>query len=409
MDRPTNPLVITTVLSFARPLEFARLEALLRERLLGYPRFVQRVDEGLLGAHWEPDPYFDLRDHLHRLALPAPGGDAALAALISDLVSTPLDHHKPLWQMHFVEGYGGGTALVVRLHHAIADGVALVALMIALTDEGSGVAPQLVGAPPAPPAGSPLEIARRLGVEATALGRMLLLPADPVTALRGELGTRKSVAWSRPIPLTELKAIAAATPAKVNDVLTAAVASALRGYLQARGEVRDDLAVRALVAVNLQGYREGDLGNHFGLVFLPLPLGPSAPLARVREMKARMDEVKASPDAVVALGVLAAMGVASSEIEHIGVNLFTAKASLLITNVPGPPVPIHIAGEELSSVMVWAPVSGAIALGVSVLSYGGSVRVGVSGDARVVPDPARIVALVEEEIARQGAALGRAG
>lgn len=409
MDRATNPLTITVVWFFDEPLDFHRVEALVRDRLLAYPRFLQRIDDGLLGAHWEPDPYFDLRDHLHHRALPAPGDRAALEEMIGDLMSTPLDRTKPLWQLHFIEGYQGGTALVTRLHHCIADGVALVALMIALTDEGEGVPPPVVGAPPKAPSTGPIDTAKRLATEAAALGRMLMLPSDPQTALRGELGTRKVVSWSRPLPLDAIKAVARAAPGKVNDVLGAAVAGALRGYLAARGETRDDLVVRALVPVNLQGHREGDFGNHFGLVFCPLPLGEAAPLTRVREAKRRMDEAKQSPDAVVALGVLAAMGVASTEIEHIGVDIFTAKASLLMTNVPGPPVRIHIAGKELSGVVVWAPVSGAMSLGVSLLSYGGVVRLGVSSDARVVPDPHRIVEAFEQEIVAQQEALGISG
>lgn len=401
MDRAENPLTITVALIFDEPLDFTRFTALARDRLLTYPRFVQRIDDGVLGAHWEPDPYFDLRDHLHHRALPAPGGRAALEELISDLLSTPLDRTKPLWQMHFVEGYEGGTAVVVRLHHCIADGVALVALMIALTDEGEGIEPPVVGTPSAPPTTGPIDAARRLATEAAALGKMLLLPSDPHTALRGDLGTRKAVAWSDPIPLGTLKTIARAAGAKINDVLSAGMAGALRSYLVSRGETRDDITIRALVPVNLQGYREGDFGNHFGLVFCGFPLHPAPPLERVRGMKCNMDEAKASPDAVVALGVLAAMGVASSEIEHIGVNIFTAKASLLMTNVPGPPVRIHIAGCELSSVIVWAPVSGAIALGCSLISYGGFVRLGVSADVRVVPDPHVIVRAFEREIMAQ--------
>jgi hypothetical protein len=403
MDRPTNPLTITTALTFAEPLEFARVEALVRERLLRYPRFVQRVVEGRFGAHWEPDPYFDLRDHLHRTALPAPGDRAALAELVSDLMSTPLDRKKPLWQLHVVEGFEGGAALVARIHHCVADGVALVGVMIALTDEGEG-APAIVGTPPAPPASSAGELARRLGSEALTLGRLLLLPSDPDTPLRGALGTRKLAAWSDPIPLETLKQIARSAPGKVNDVLMAAVSASLRRYLHGRDGLREGLGVRALVPVYLQGKSGGgDLGNHFGLVFVDLPLDPHGALDRVRETKRRMDAIKAQPDAAVALGVLAAMGVATAEIEHIGVDLFSKKASLMVTNVPGPPARIHLAGKALESAIVWAPVSGSIGLGVSMLSYGGAVRLGVATDARVIPDPEAIVAGFEAEIAAQRA------
>ncbi|HEX8950717.1 MAG TPA: wax ester/triacylglycerol synthase domain-containing protein, partial [Polyangia bacterium] len=146
MDSPTNRMMITSVLTFDEPIDFGALARLLEERLLPHERFRQRVVDGARGPSWELDPEFDLRSHLHHVALPEPGDRATLAELVSDLMSSPLDRTRPLWQAHLVDGIeGGGAALVVRLSHCIGDGIALVRLLLSLTDDARGAAPQHVG------------------------------------------------------------------------------------------------------------------------------------------------------------------------------------------------------------------------------------------------------------------------
>ncbi len=399
MDTPTNLMQITSLLVFDEPLEPAALEKLVEERLLPHERFRQRIVEHRLGVpEWEIDPHFDLHRHLHRVALPRPGDHQALADLLGDLMSTPLDHARPLWQVHLVEDYGSGCALIARLHHCIGDGVALIGVMLGLTEEGQGVSLQEVGLMPSKPA-RVVDAAKQTAQQAITLGRLLLLPADSRSLLKGELGVQKRAAWSGPVPVITVKSIASALGAKINDILVASVTGALRTYLEARGGYRDELAIRAMVPVFLKNVGgDHELGNHFGLVFLDLPLRAVDPLERVRLVKLRMDVIKSAPDAVVALGVLDAMGVASAEIERIGVDLFTRKASVMITNVPGPPGELHLADRALRNIMVWAPVSGHIGLGVSLLSYNGEVRMGVAADTRRVPDPEVLVAAFEREI-----------
>ncbi len=399
MDSEHNPMVITTVLVLDGAVPHARVEALLRERLLVHPRFRQRVASSAVPfapSHWEIDPCFDLATHLHHVALPAPADEAALRDLVSDLASMPLDRARPLWQIHHVEGLAQGSVLVARIHHAVGDGVALVELLLTLTDEGASGDPEVVGVVPRRARG-PFDLARQVGAQAIALGRMLLLPADPPSGLKGTLGVRKRVAWSRPVDLARLKAAASVRSAKLNDVLMAAVAGALRSYLGARGTLPE--AMRALVPVYVRGHEStGDLGNHFGLVFVPLPIAESSVEGRVVAAKAAMDDLKRSPDALVALGVLAAMGVASEEIERIGIDVFTRKASLLVTNVPGPSGELHLAGRRLAALLVWAPVSGDVGFCASLLSYAGTLRLGVSADGGLVPDPEAVVAAFEAEV-----------
>jgi WS/DGAT/MGAT family acyltransferase len=139
MDRPTNLMVVNSVLWFEEPLDLERARRVVRERLVErFPRFRQRVVEpsGVLGVpSWEDDPTFDLDRHLHHIALPAPGDRVALQELVGDLISAPLDRSKPLWDTYVVDGFGSGMALVTRMHHSIADGIALTRVLLSMTDE----------------------------------------------------------------------------------------------------------------------------------------------------------------------------------------------------------------------------------------------------------------------------------
>jgi diacylglycerol O-acyltransferase / wax synthase len=239
----------------------------------------------------------------------------------------------------------------------------------------------------------------RLGARgAYRLGRLIVLPPDPQTILKGELGRRKRAAWSKPIPLDDFKAIGKALGATVNDVLIATATGALRRYLESRGEPTGGIAIRASVPVNL---RPADgahsLGNAFGLVFLSLPIGIVDPVRRLRAIKREMDELKGSPEALVALGVLSVMGMAPVEVERIGLRFFGSKATAVLTNVPGPREPLYLAGRKLEKIMFWVPQSGRLALGISILSYAGGVMLGVATDAGLVPYPEGIVDGFEHE------------
>ena len=163
MEDPTNLMMVTGVLMLEGAIERDRLRTALEERLLSYPRFRQRVAQpafGLGQPAWVDDPNFDLDAHVHHVALPRPGGKRALEAFVSDLLSTPLDFSKPLWQLHVVET-ADGSVIVSRLHHCIADGIALVQVLLSLTDTSARPSRRQ----PQPEAGdgrSRLDIARSL-------------------------------------------------------------------------------------------------------------------------------------------------------------------------------------------------------------------------------------------------------
>ena len=440
MDQPTNLMVITGVLWFDHPPDWEGVRERIRERMVErFPRFRQRVVEGkgpLSGPHWEDDPHFHLDFHLDHVALPEPGDRAALQEFVADLMARPLDRSKPLWEFHLVDGYGEGAALVGRIHHCIADGIALGRVLLSLTDESPdvGIAPADDDAASSDrggplralvrPAAAAVEVAREAAgalaheaievgrnpshlrelaesgrANADALAKVLLKGADPDTPLKGELGVAQRVAWSAPFPLDEVKAIGHGTGTTVNDVLLTAVAGALRRYLAGRDGSVDELT--ALVPFNLRPLDQPlptELGNRFGLVYLPLPVGIEDQHRRLHEVARRMGEIKNSPEGAISYGVLDAIGRTPAQIEKVLIDLFTTKGSAVMTNVPGPRQPVYMGGTPVRGVLVWAPCSGGVSMSVAIFSYAGEVTLGVMTDAGLVPDPETIIEAFEPEL-----------
>ena len=430
MEDPTNLMTITGLMAFDEKLEFARLKRDIEDRLLPIDRFRQRVVQSrlpLAKARWQEDEHFALSAHLRRLALPHPADQGTLQEVVSELMSTPLDYTKPLWQFHYVENYGTGCAIIGRIHHCIADGLALMRVLFALVDER----PDADGGPVASPAGGPPRVATPVGAAGTGgnwvpdggldavlnparilamaskgasaageLGKLLTLSADPQTVFKGKLGAVKRAVWSDAIPLADVKACSKAMGATINDLLLSAVTGALRRYMLDRGGVADGLTIRAVVPVNLRPPGEAiELGNQFGLVFLSLPVGTAGEVERLRALKQEMDRIKGSPQAIVAFGVLNALGMASAEIESVGVGIFARKATAVMTNVPGPQKQLYLAGQPIKEIMFWVPQSGRLGLGVSIFSYAGRVRLGIAVDAGLVPNPGMIITHFHEELA----------
>ncbi len=422
MEDPTNLMMVTGVMMLDARADPRRLRAVLDRRLAPFGRFHRRVvrPRSRGGAlHWQDDERFDIDSHVTHIALPQPGGDRALKQLVSELMSTPLDFSKPLWHVHLVDGHDGGSVIVARIHHCIADGIALVRVMLSLTDasrdavprrrsrrDDDGVGPMEWLTAAATGVGRGIAAARdvvehpdklgdlaALGAHgAYRLGRLVLLPPDPPTVFKGPLGRRKRAAWSEALPLDDFKAIGKAFGATVNDVLVAATTGALRRYLERRGDAVTGLAIRASVPVNLRPLEEAHhLGNSFGLVFLTLPVGIVDPVRRLRAIKKEMDGLKRSPEALVAFGVLNVLGLTPVEVEQVGLRFFGSKATAVLTNVPGPREPLYLAGRKVEKVMFWVPQSGRLGLGVSILSYAGGVMLGVATDQGLVPDPERLV------------------
>jgi diacylglycerol O-acyltransferase len=437
MDRPTNPMVVNAVIWFEEPLDWQRARELYQRRLVDeFSRFRRRVAEplGRLPC-FEDDPEFDIDQHLHRLALPAPGDQAALQELVSDLITPPLDPTRPLWHAYLIEGYGEGCAVLFRIHHSIADGIALARVLLSLTDEeaDAGIAPP--GRPSADgrrasfrsllrPAADALSAGRKVagavvhegmetlahpkhaaqlaataGRDAGTLAKLLTAPADAPTILKSPLHGTRRVAWSKPFPLDRVKTAGRRGGATINDVLVAAVTGALREELLRRHSLSDE--VHIMVPFNLRPLDKPlprELGNDFALILLGLPVGIEDRGARLREVKMRMDAIKHSHEGPIAYGMLSAIGMTPPAVEDQLIGFFTDKASAVVTNVPGPRKRVYFAGTPVRGVLVWAPCSGSIGMTVSIFSYAGEVTVGFMADIGLVPETQPLVDAFEAEL-----------
>ncbi len=425
MEQPTNLMVISGFFELARRVELEQVREVAAARLARHDRFRQRVEgiDELAGPHWNLDPHFDLSRHVTELTIER-DDDEGLRQTVDELISRPLDYAKPLWELTLIQRPKAGSVILTRIHHAVADGIALMRVLLSISDEhvdegtpdverdGRGRLRRLLDTGRHlvdDAAHEGLLLVResreraRLIAEAGSFGRalahVLLRPADPRTPFSGPLGVRKTTAWSRAFPLDRVKKLAHRHGATINDVLMSAVAGALGRYIEEHERPPRDLELGAMVPVNLRPLEQAHrLGNYFGLVMAPLPVGVEHPLDRLRATKRHMDQLKRSREPVLTFGILHGLGMLSRRLEAPFVRFFAAKCSAVMTNVPGPREELHIAGIPIRRLVFWVPQSGGLGLGISVMSYAGQVFVGVMTDASLVPDPERIVATFEEEL-----------
>lgn len=444
MDHPTNLMMIVGLITLDAPITLQQLRDTLAKRLLPFRRFRQRIVESALGLGrptWEDDPTFNLDSHLHHIALPSPGSRTQLLDLISDLSSTPLDFSKPLWHMHLVDNYGEGCACILRVHHCIGDGTALVAVIMRLMDMENnnerevastvrrqmrrGLMSSIAGRASyvvhgaQTVAGSVLssgvrgvvhpsyfvdlsQLAARAALQgASTAGHAITLENDPVTVFKGKLGVPKRVAWSYPVSVDETKAIGYALGAKINDVLVSVMAGALRRYMIDVGDDVTDISIRAVVPVDMRPIERAlDLGNAFGLVFLAMPVCIADSGARLREVKKRMDALKESNEAVLYYSLLNIFGMTPRQVEESAVHFFAARATTVFSNVAGPRMQLYFAGRAVNECIFWVPQSGRLGMGISIMSYNNQISLGVITDAGLVPDPERITEYFGDEYAK---------
>ncbi|MCU1536277.1 MAG: putative diacylglycerol O-acyltransferase [Humibacillus sp.] len=421
LDRPDNLMVIVAVVLLRDPPHWPDVLAVVSERMVArHPVFAQvpRAATRRWGRpRWHDDAAFDLERHVHRTTLPGPGTDATLQAYIETHLHLPLDRSRPLWEVHLVDGHGGGAALVFRIHHALADGMALTRVLIELTDplpegqdSGDGgvldregdVAPRRVRGRTLGPPRHRLSPARRALTRVTrlvpTLGQ-LILTTNPKSDVGGTPGHRKRVLWTAPLPLEGLKQAGRDVDATLNDVLLSGVAGALHTYQVEQGAEPVDLVT--MVPVNLRPLDRPlprALGNRFALLFLPLPSGTGTTLRRLVETKRRMDWLKGSPEVALTTALIAVIGRTTGRLERVVVDFFADKAIGVTTNVAGPREPRRLAGVDVDGVLGWVPGSGRHTLGFCIFTYAESVRIGIMADEEVVADPEALLAGFEREL-----------
>ena len=469
MDSDANLMMIVGVWQLAPGVKHAAVCERIENTLLRYDRFRQRVMEDAAGATWVHDRNFDLKNHvvLEKLPKVAKGHDQeALQDRVAALATQRLDPKRPLWQIHLIEDYTGpdgikGSAMIVRIHHCIADGIALISVTMSLVD--GGVAPPgreartasgqkaalsaedwiadtllkpftditvkalgvmgegaarslgMLGDPESMKDGlekglgkgvsNSLDMAKVLFQVLSDSAALALMPDDSKTRLKGKPGGTKKVAWCPPIPLEEVKAVGKALNCSINDVLLSCVAGALGEYLKSLGDDVKGQEIRAMVPVNLRPPHQPHdqahtLGNRFGLVPLVLPIGVDNPVERVYEVRRRMAALKGSYQPLLAFSLLAVAGLLIKPAQDVMLNLFAKKTTAVMTNVPGPRDKLKFCGSTLEQSMFWVPQSGDVGLGVSILSYGGGVQFGVITDSVLCPEPQRIIDEFLPEFAR---------
>jgi diacylglycerol O-acyltransferase / wax synthase len=445
IEDKTNLMVVAGIFTFARPVDVAALKEIMQQRWLTQRRLRQRLVRPALPlarAYWEEDPYFKLNAHVHRVALPAPGDDATLRELVSDLVSMPLDYSKPLWHIHIIENYGAGGAILLRIHHALADGVALTSVLESFTATTAVASlPAMNGSeatavlPPTNHANNPPELAKQVtfaaqmgrrflrrlaitgldvistpekgrelvdqGVAYTQSAFQLALKvAEPETLFNKSLGVRKQVAWTTPIPLAEIRRLRQQLGGTVNDVLITALIGGLRRYMLLEGEPINGARLRLAIPVNLrQTKKVKNLGNEFGLVFLTAPLAMADPQERLAEVRAGMAQLKQSSDAMTVYHLGNVLSFAPPAVQNALIKQMGTLATAVVSNVVGLPETRYLAGQQIKEMIFLAPQTGSVGLGITIHSYAGQVNVGFSADPKLINNPDALMAAFHEEYA----------
>ncbi len=421
--------------------------AQIRSRLHHLPRLRQRLLTPPLGLgtpFWVDHETFDLRLHVGRATLPAPGGEAEMRALAGELLAPPLDRAKPLWELTLVDGFAEERfAIVWKTHHAMADGISALDIGMLLFDAEPRTDPPPAAEPwrPEPsPSGTALAGRAATGVVDTArrsgrwLGRAARDPADasrragdglaglwevtwnlaraapkvPLNPRR--IGADREIAWAT-FDLAEFKAIKNALGGTVNDVSLAVAAGALRAYLHEPGEVE----LKALVPVSIRTVDEhGELGNKLTAMRGPLPVGIEDPVERLRVISAGMDDLKASKQP---LGAEVIWGLNDWFRDFAppvllaptaAINFSTRLFNLLVTNFPGPQIPFYCRGRELVAIHPIGFLARRHGLAIAILSYNGRVSFGLLADPDSVPGVERIAAHLETAVAELAAAAAAA-
>lgn len=408
---------------------FESLRTLLAERLALVPEFTMKIKEVPLALDLPllvRDPDFTLDYHLHRIAVPSPGSPRELGELVGALTEIPLDRRRPLWDLWFIEGLQDGKfALFMKTHHALVDGVSGAGLAELLADLEPNPAPR----PAAPTSLKPervpgdLELVARGAVSALTspvraarwavdftrrtmdnvrtarrLGGRTALDRAPMVPFNGPLGPLRRFAFTS-LPLAEVKRIKDGHGVKVNDVVLALASGTIRRWLLARDALPEQPVV-ASVPVSVRAQGDIERGTKIVNLYASLETHIADPVERLRAIATGMQSVKEIGNAIKAKDIrrlsetvipgLANLGwrvYQDANLEAIGV----APSNLIVSNVPGIPVPIYTAGARIAAMFPVPPVVMGQGLNITVISYMDSVDVGFVCDRAMIDDPWQLV------------------
>ena len=418
---------------------FADVVGLVESKLGRLPRYRQRlraVPGGLAHPVWVDDADFGVTYHVRRTALPAPGGDAELDALVGRLMSQELDRSRPLWEAWVVEGLANGRwALVSKVHHCMVDGISGTDLMGALLDEQ----PDAAIGPPAPwnparapsdaelvtaavrdlalmplrfvqvlvrDAAHPRSVLTRLGdtmAGARSLGRVLR-PTVPVS-IEGAIGAHRRWAAAR-CTLDDVRTIRSAFGGSVNDVVLAVCAGAFRELLLGRGDPVDGVALRTLVPVSVRAPGDRSPNNQVSMIVAELPIAVEDPVERLAAVHAQMEELKRAHQVDAGMAAVSLASFTPPVLQALGVRALTAlwrrmpqhNVNTVTTNVPGPQHPLYALGRRMVDYLPFVPLTSGVRVGIAIVSYDGRIAFGVTGDFDAAPDVGLMAQHIEDQM-----------
>ena len=423
-EREDTPLHIGSVTVFEGPApSYGDLIRMILGRLPRVPRYRQRVRTvpfNLGRPVWVDDPHFQILYHIRHTALPSPGGAEQLRNLAGRVFAQSLDLTKPLWELWLVEGVEAGRwALIAKVHHCVVDGVGAGDLMTQVFDLAPDA--ELPGPPdPWTPEEAPSRISLALGGLCETIGepvRRLAGAAAPIRRLRdvrgvvsfarglprtlkrasepvarslgGPVGPHRRWSWIE-VGLDDVKAVRRAVGGTVNDVLLATVTRGFRDLLGSRGELTAGTRVRSLVPVSVRGDEEhGVLSNRVSGVIVTLPCGEPDPIRRLELIRAQMDDLKGTHQAVGADALVRLAGYAPTLLSLASRAVLAAVRPLfqtVTTNVPGPPFPLYVMGREVVALYPYVPIAAGVSVATGIFSYLGRLYFGVTADFDSLPD-----------------------
>jgi WS/DGAT/MGAT family acyltransferase len=423
VENDVTPMHIGNVSLFeGPPPPFEELRKMVAGKLDLVPRYRQKVRFVPLGAGtpaWVDDPHFSLDYHLRHTAIPKPGSEEQLRNMAARVFSQHLDRNKPLWELWSVEGLADGRwAMLSKVHHCMVDGVAATDLMSVMFSDTAGSGSRREFAPPPEP--SDIEVlARTLAHKVSPSGqaqvfqRALARPRETLStaletakaaaaassrmrpvapsSLTGAIGPHRRWSWAE-VRLSDVKTVRAELGGTVNDVVLTMITGGFRALLESRGEPPGpDDVVRTMVPVSVR--RRGEQGvynNRVSAVFAGLPVGLDDPRARLGRIRAEMDGIKETKQAVAGDVLSSLSGFAPPMLLALGSRVVTGSPRLNMhtatTNVPGPQRPVHTLGRRMLECYPFVPVVGSIQIVVAIFSYDGGLYFGVTGDYDGAPD-----------------------
>lgn len=438
MDERHNPMVANAIFQLDGSVSAPVIAEAISRRLLRHVRFRQRPDDTHRPPRWVEEESLRLDYHIHLKHLTEPDSEAQLRSAVSEELSHELDRYRPLWRMVFYTQPDGLITALFRAHHAVADGIALMHVLLGCADTAMRKAKKeadrhAVAEHPAhegplgglidqlEAANSALENLYRVVLDDLrqpahlieqfqegqhilgAIGRLLALPENNPAEFRRPLSGHRAVAWLGALPFSRFHRFAQLQGVKINDVFIACLAGAFGRYLRATTrDLPETQNLRISIPVNLRSGDDGaGLGNYFGLVLLDLPVGVSDPKERLRIVSERMNALKDSGEARAVLLGLTVAGYLPVVLEKKLVNQVAGKSVAVVSNLRGPNRLLKIAGSTIRNVVFWPPQSSGIGVGVSLFSYAGKVSVGVSADTGIISHPQLLMDAFRETVKQE--------